>query len=145
MLGACVHPGPVPEECPQALASAQPFDVDRIELLAGNYELRMVATSYGTTRQVIPARLVLAVPDTLRHYFPDHFRGQHALLGQRLAGILTYWNAGTSSAIEEVFLGSGVLYVGCRICLDVSPDRLQIERVGPIGFWGHWENPQTGR
>jgi len=103
-----------------------------------------VPTSYGTTRKATRAGLLLATPDTLRRYFPEHFRGTHALLGQRVAGLWRQKGADSSSWLEEVSLDAGVLYVGCRSCLDASPDQFQIEHVAPIGFWGRWENPLTG-
>jgi hypothetical protein len=143
-LAACIQPGPVPEECPQALVNARPFDPGYIEELAGTYEVRVVPTSYGTTRAVTRAALLLAVPDTLRRYFPEHFRGERALLGQRLAGLWRYAGADSSATREEVSFEAGVLYIGCRLCLDASPDQFQIEHVARTGFWGHWENPLIG-
>jgi hypothetical protein len=144
VLGACVQPAPVPEECPQAFANARPYDPGYVEDLAGTYEIRIVPTSYGTTRAVSRAGLLLAVPDTLRRYYPEHFRGSHALLGQRLAGMWRHPGATITEALDEVSIEGGVLYIGCRQCLDASPDHFQIEHVSPIGSWGHWENPLTG-
>jgi hypothetical protein len=144
LLGACVQPAPVPEECPQAFAKARPYDPGYIEDLAGTYEVRVIPTSYGTTHTVSRAGLLLAVPDTLRRYYPEYFRSPHAFLGQRLAGIWRYDGAPSSQALDEVSIEAGVMYVGCRHCLDASPDQLQIEHVASLGFWGHWENPLTG-
>ncbi len=143
-LVACEQPGPVPEECPQGFANAQPFDQGYIEELAGTYEVRVVPTSHGTTRSVTRTGLLLAVPDTMRRYYPEHFQGTPALLGQRLAGLWRYKGADSSSAVDEVSLDGGIMYVGCRFCLDASPDRFQIEHIAPKGFWGRWDNPQTG-
>ena len=143
VLSACIQPGPVPEECPKAFADARPLDPGYLEELAGTYEVRVVPTSYGTTRTVSRAALLLAVPDTLRRYYPEHFRGKDALLGQRLAGLWRREGADLWTR-EEVSFEADVLYIGCRQCLDASADRFRIEHVAPLGFWGHWENPSTG-
>jgi len=39
---------------------------------------------------------------------------------------------------------SGILYVGCRACLDASPWHLYIAAVSDGGFWGLWRDYQTG-
>jgi hypothetical protein len=60
-----------------------------------------------------------------------------------LSGVLPE-DSRPSSSLDQVSFDAGVLYVGCRLCPDASPDRFQVEHVAPIGFWGHWDNPMTG-
>ena len=103
----------------------------------------MVATSYGTTRRGFRARLLLAPPDTLRRYYPERYRHRDLLLGQQVAGVWTGQNDSTTYQ-DDVSVDGHNFYLGCRVCLDASPVRFGIERVAATGFWGHWEDPQTG-
>jgi hypothetical protein len=142
LLNACVAASPVPQECPRAFGTALPLDSVRLEQLVGTYDVSLVPTSYGLTRHPIPARLVLAPRESLRVHFPE----APSRLGARchLRSVVSIGSPGHRRGSKLVELDGGVLYVGCRQCLDGSPDRLRIERVGAGGSWGHWDNPQTG-
>jgi hypothetical protein len=107
------------------------------------YQITMVPTSHGTTRHGRVARLFLAPPDTLRRYDPERYRHADVLLGQQVAGVwMQDYDSTTYQA--QVSIEGHNLYVGCRVCLDASPLRFGIERIASGGFWGHWEDPQTG-
>lgn len=141
LLIGCVAPSPVPEECPRAFETAEPLDSVPLERIMGTYEVDMVPTSYGLTRMGAPARLILAPPESLRLYFPNEYRPPAGGLTPVIAGLYRPDGAAGTSVVEY---DAGILYMGCRNCLDGSPDRFRVEQVAATGFWGHWDNPQTG-
>jgi hypothetical protein len=122
---------------------APEYKADGVQQLFGRYRITMSATSLGLTRQPFSAQLLLGPPDTVRHYYPERYQDARALLGQQIAGVWT--QQGDSGVyVDNVSYENKNLYLGCRICLDASPLRFTIERIGPTGFWGRWEDPQTG-
>ena len=46
--------------------------------------------------------------------------------------------------VEEAEVEDGVLFVGCRRCMDGSPDELRLLAATPTDVWGLWYNPQSG-
>ena len=134
---------PSPEECPAEIATAPAFDGGSAIRLPGRYQVTMVSTSYGTTRQRFLAHLVLGPPDTLRQHYPERLRDPRLLWGQQIAGV---WTQQVESGVYEdlVTFENDMLYLGCRMCLDASPTYFSIEHMAATGFWGHWEDRQTG-
>jgi hypothetical protein len=134
---------PSPEECPDEIATAPEFDGRSAFRLPGRYQVTMVSTSYGTTRRRSFANVLLGPPDTLRRYFPERLHDPRALWGQQIAGVWT--QQGESGVYEDlVTFENDMLYLGCRMCLDASPTYFSIEHMAATGFWGHWEDRQTG-
>lgn len=134
---------PSPEECPAEITSASEFDGRSALRLPGRYQVTMVPTSYGTTRRRSLARLLLGPPDTLRRYYPERLHDPRVLWGQQIAGV---WTEQLESRVYEelVTFENDMLYLGCRVCLDASPIYFSIEHMAATGFWGHWEDRQTG-
>jgi hypothetical protein len=72
---------------------------------------------------------------TIRGYVK---RGERPLAGQ-------YSNADDPMRrVEEAELEDGVLFLGCRRCMDGSPYQLRLLAQTPTIVWGLWENPQSG-
>src|SRR2546428_4869446 len=112
----------------------------------GTFRLVQVITSWSTDSAELSATrswLSLAPTDS----------AQRATAGDRRLGRLSRpnlqligsWRAAVDThTYQPAELDAGVLYVGCRDCTDASPDYLHIAAVGPRGFWGTWQNLQTG-
>lgn len=58
--------------------------------------------------------------------------------------LLGEWRWNSKYPAEKAEWDAGTLYLGCRDCLDASPDYLRIEAVTATGFWGTWINHQSG-
>ena len=143
---AC-HSGPTPAPalatCPATAPSgARPFDSTQALALAGTYELVMLATSRGLAGAADSGRIVLAPTDTLRRYYRHGLAGWIRRGERPLAG--TYDPADHRFQPVEAEVEGATLYVGCRDCNDASPWVHRIQVVAPWGFWGHWEDFQTG-
>ena len=127
-------------------ADALPFDSTRSTALVGTFRLVQVITSWSTDSAELSATrswLSLAPTDS----------AQRATAGDRRLGrlprrnlqLIGSWRAAVDThTYQPAELDAGVLYVGCRDCTDASPDYLHIAAVGPRGFWGTWQNLQTG-
>jgi hypothetical protein len=58
--------------------------------------------------------------------------------------LLGEWHWSAQYPAERAEWDAGTLYLGCRDCLDASPDHLRIESIVSTGFVGTWVNNQTG-
>jgi hypothetical protein len=58
--------------------------------------------------------------------------------------MLGEWHWSAQYPAERAEWDAGTLYLGCRDCLDASPDHLRIESIVSTGFVGTWVNNQTG-
>lgn len=111
--------------------------------MAGRYELTVVSLSQGPRPSYWHGNLELTPTDTLQRYYVQTIRG-YVKRGMRpLAGQFRY-AADTLGRTEEAEVEDGVLYLGCRECMDGSPDRLRPLAQTDAEVWGLWENPQDG-
>ena len=146
LLGACrvgPPPAPPPADCSRsAPPGAATFDSASVGRLAGSYTLISVTTARGYGGGVDRGRLRLSANDTLARFYVGTIRGDYRRSGDRpLAGA---YEAPGRRYRDTAVVGGGVLFVGCRECMDASPTHYRIEAAGPAGFWGRWENYQTG-
>jgi hypothetical protein len=54
------------------------------------------------------------------------------------------WRSSDDRRADSAEWDAGTLYLGCRDCLDASPDQLRIEALSAGEFRGSWVNDQTG-
>jgi hypothetical protein len=85
----------------------------------------------------------LAATDTLRRYYIQTLRGYVKRGLRPLAGQCRYV-ADSLGRSEEAEVEDGVLFLGCRLCMDASPDELRLLARTPERVWWLWENPQSG-
>jgi hypothetical protein len=116
-----------------------------VPLLAGSFRLVEVLTSFGTDSTELHASrldLTLALADSVTVADSRMRRlGHRPRADLRLTGSVRWPSIERPDTAEVDGL---TLYLGCRDCLDASPDVLTITHVSPRGFWGRWENRQTG-
>lgn len=116
-----------------------------LPLLAGTFRVAEVLTSFGTDsaeRQVSRLELTLSLADstTVADARVRRF-GHFPRAALQLTGSV---RGPTIEHTDRAEVDGLTLYLGCRDCLDASPDVLTITHVSPQGFWGHWEHRQTG-
>lgn len=122
---------------PQGAVPATP---DRISRLAGRFRLTQVVTSYDA--EPYTTELLLVAPDSAaRAHALVRSIGHYPRRDLRLLG--TWWWSSKYPA-QEAEWDAGTLYLGCRDCLDGSPDHLQIKAIMGRRFWGSWGNSQSG-
>ncbi len=150
-LGACgarhVYKALPPDDClPHARTAAAAISSDRLSGLTGTFRLVLVLTSIPTDSTRLWARR-----SRLRLFRPDSAQGiaaRQAALGHfprtDLHLIGRNDDMRPDVPVEEAELDGDTLYLGCRDCLDASPERLMITDVGDTGFFGTWHNPQVG-
>jgi hypothetical protein len=148
LISACAGSGrhqkqePLPADCPPAApAGSGPVESEKVESLAGRYRVTFVSLSYGPSYW--RGHLDLEPTDTLRRYYVQTIRGYIKRGMRPLAG--HFRSDGDSvRAPEDAEVEDGVLFLGCRYCMDGSPDRLRLVAQTPEKVWGIWENPETG-
>jgi hypothetical protein len=126
---------------PPASALA-PTTTSRIDSLAGRFDLVMVTTSFPSTegRPVWRTQLDLRRPDSGAVAAAVR-RGLDRPRDLRLVGVQR-WS--TRYRPNDAEVDGTTLYLGCRGCLDASPDVLRITASSTHGFWGTWRDYQTG-
>jgi hypothetical protein len=133
---------PWPVDCPPAApAGSGPVESEKIESLAGRYQVTLVSLSYGPSHW--RGRLDLEPTDTLRRYYVQTIRGYIKRGVRPLAGHFRS-EGDTTRAPEDAEVENGVLFLGCRNCMDGSPYQLRLVAQTPDEVWGLWENPETG-
>jgi hypothetical protein len=144
VLAGCHAPGQVTTQACAARppASSRSFQASMATELFGTYELNTVHTSQGGASYTIAGRLVLMPPDTLRRYYRPRLQSWVRTGDRPVAGVYIPADSGYPDDIVEV--EGEVLYVGCRMCMDASPNHYQITWVLDSAFGGTWENFQTG-
>jgi hypothetical protein len=101
-----------------------------------------VALSYGRQRSFWRGDLSLAPTDTLQRYYIQTIRGWLRHGERPLAGRFSYANDSLRRG-EDAEVEDGVLFLGCRRCMDASPDELRLLAATPTEVWGLWYNPQS--
>jgi hypothetical protein len=135
---------PWPTECsPTAPAEARPVEPKDVEALAGRYTVTLVLLSHGPEPVSWDGHLDLSITDTLKRYYVQTLRGYVKRGYRPLAGHFRFV-ADSLHRAEEVEVEGNVLYLGCRDCMDASPDELRLLAQAPGLVWGLWENPQSG-
>jgi len=99
--------------------------------------------SHGPKPSYWRGHLELAATDTLRRYYIQTLRGYVKRGLRPLAGQCRYV-ADSLGRSEEAEVEDGVLFLGCRLCMDASPDELRLLARTPERVWWLWENPQSG-
>jgi hypothetical protein len=138
---------PAPTVCsPTPPVGARPISDDQVAALAGSFHLVQVNTSFGPTsghQLVWRGRLRLTLVDSAARAASRERRFGHSPRPDlQLAGTLL-WRDSTSWT-EPAEVDESRLYVGCGDCLDGSPEVFEMTHVNPEGFWGRWEDYQTG-
>src|SRR3954470_12018722 len=107
--------GPWPVDCPPAVpAGSGPVKSEKVESLAGRYEVTLVSLSFGPSYW--RGHLDLQPTDTLRRYYVQTIRG-YIKQGERpLAGHFRSESDATGAA-EDAEVEEGVLFLGCRRCM----------------------------
>jgi len=152
-LAAACAPRPAPTAgiaagaCrPEPPAGAGPLTPERAPWLAGRFRLITVTTSQGRAyRHAAETGLTLRMADSLERAAATARGVGHA--PRRALQFVGRWRWAPDSEAQQPDLAevdAGVLYLGCRDCLDGSPWHLQITAVSPAGFWGTWRDYQTG-
>jgi hypothetical protein len=137
---------PAPADCPpDPLADAARASAAHVPLLAGSFRVVEVLTSFGTDSTELHAwrlGLTLALADsaTVADSRVRRF-GHFPRAALQLTGSVRWPGIERSDTAEVDGL---TLYLGCRDCLDASPDILTITHAGSQGFWGQWANRQSG-
>jgi hypothetical protein len=148
LLAACSGPGhsssaqPWPADCPPtAPRGSKPIEDSDVESLRGHYKVTLVSLSQGPYSWT--GSLHLVPTDTLRRFYVQTLRG-YVKRGERpLAG--EYRDGGDSlPRVDEAEVEDGVLFLGCRRCMDGSPYRLRLLAQTSTIVWGLWEDPQSG-
>ena len=128
---------------PSAPTRAEPIREGNIEMLAGRYEVTQVALSYGPRPAYWHGYLELTLTDSLRRYYIETIGGPKRHGYRPLAGQFRF--ARDSSRLsEEAEVEGAILYLGCRLCADGSPDELRLLAMTPREGWGLWYHPQSG-
>ena len=121
-------------------SDARPATADRIGQLAGRFRLTEITTSFAIQPSV--TELVLHAPDSAaRANAVRRFIGHVPRRNLRLVGS---WHWSSRYPAVNAEWDAGILYLGCRDCLDGSPEHLRIEAISDHGFWGRWADYQTG-
>jgi len=115
---------------------------EAISALTGRFRLTQVVTSFrlksGTASTL--AILQLAGPDSAtRLRAAQRAIGHRPRRDLRLVGKVR-WDGNDQPAEWD----ADTLYLGCRDCLDGSPEHLHIDALTATGFWGTWIDYQTG-
>jgi hypothetical protein len=108
--------------------------------MVGNFRLTLVRTSSdpAVTRGEVH---LLAVDSAMRARAQEKRIGHWPRRDFRLRGA-AFWKGGKTG--ESAEWDNGTLFLGCRDCIDGSPDKLRIAAVTENGFWGSWVNDQSG-
>jgi hypothetical protein len=126
--------------CSSPPANATPVSAERVSTLTGRFRLTLVTTSFTSPRS--SSELTLRTPDSVaRAGATVRALGHQPRRDLRLVG---EWHWSAKYPAERAEWDSGTLYLGCRDCLDASPDHLRIESIDPAGFAGTWADYQTG-
>ena len=143
-LGCSPSSHPWPVDCPpSAPARAEPLRHADLECLAGRYDVTLVVLSYGPGSPSRRGHLELAPTDTLRRYYIQTIGGYKRYGMRPLAGQFRAAND-PLRRVEDAEVEDGVLYIGCRRCMDASPGELRLLATTPTVVWGLWYNPQSG-
>lgn len=110
-------------------------------LLAGRFRLISVNTKRGSDfNRVHEMELELRVADSAERAESKVRRIGHVTRRDlQLVGRASYLPDTLVERPQSAEVDAGVLYVGCRGCLDGTPWSLQIDAVSPAGFWGSWQ------
>ena len=141
---ACASIGPMRSAggCSETPPSdAVPATSDRIPSLAGHFSLITVTTSWGEGRgRGYRTELELHRPDTAIVVAMS----KRMLAKPKDLRLIGSERWSKTYPPEEAEWDAGTLYIGCRHCLDGSPQFYRITALSPRGFWGTWIDDQTG-
>jgi hypothetical protein len=148
LLYACAHPSlrtvEAVEEC--AMRDAAPFDTAQLASLAGRSRLVEVITSLPANRAPYiweEGTLTLSRP-TAEQLAASRIRGVGHYTRRDLRLVGTWLMKGWTRGADGAEVDGDTLYLGCRDCLDGSPDLLQVTGMTHDRIWGTWRDDQTG-
>ena len=139
---------------PALLASATPYDSSRVRELTGSYRLVQVDTARGWVETEVqhsspaagrPLRLWVA-DSVVAHFRPRLFTGTLIPAKRPVIGAVTgYGESGFTDMNPQVEIGGAALneltvaYHARPVLDGVAPWRFPVERVGPWGFGGYFD------
>ena len=125
-------------------AGAEAYDSGQALTLIGTYEVVIVGTSVGMNGEADSGQLTLTAADSLHRYNRFILGKPVPGVDRPLAGSYDVWDHRFRPQPARV--ANGVLSIGClsEECTDADPLKLRIAWVSPNGFWGQWEDLQTG-
>lgn len=128
------------EKCGEPPASAEAFSVDKLPWMVGRFRVTFVTTSFERSTSHNELEL-FAADSATRMQARERRIGHRPRRDLRLVG-RDYWDPHRPA--ESAEWDDGILYLGCRDCIDGSPDKLTISAISENGFWGRWRNDQSG-
>lgn len=137
-------PAPAAADCSAVTAEPLRLDSGMVAMMPGEFRLVQVATSFDTREYLQQeGRLTLRLPDsTERREAAVRTFGHRPRARLQLLGM---WRTSRDSLrTSPAEVDGGVLFLGCRDCLDASPDVLVIRELTGDGFRGSWRDYQTG-
>jgi len=108
--------------------------------MVGSFHVTLVTTSFDSSPMRTEMDL-FAVDSVTRERARERRIGHRPRTDVRLIGV-EYWNRKMPADPAE--WDDGILYRGCRDCMDGSPHELTVGAVSENGFWGWWVNEQAG-
>lgn len=127
--------------CSESLpADATPLTPERVSSLAGKFRVIQITTSFASEPAVSEVELLVADSVT-RARASERRLGHSPRRDLRLTGT---WRWNRDQPAEPAEWDGDTLFLGCRDCLDGSPERLRIRAITPAQFWGSWVDLQTG-
>src|SRR5687767_5525067 len=146
LLRAPATPQGAQASCPTVPApSGTPFADSLAGELRGTFRLTMVTTTYPGTGPIIDSSLILTLGevDSARRAQATERRMGFVPRKRLLLEGSVVSNSGDARA-QPAEIDDGILYLGCRDCMDASPAVLQVQVISEAGFWGSWRDYQTG-
>lgn len=124
---------------------AEPYDALRPESLVGRFQLVRIGTSWpegaASLTDTAELELHLATPEEQE----EALREGIGRMPRAVTHVGRYYRSRQYGPdLAETEGDSGLIYVGCRPCLDASPWLLYVAAVSADGFWGLWKDNQTG-
>lgn len=150
LIGGCAHPtlGSVEavDECARVNARATAaFEAAQMDSLVGRYRVAEVITSLPSNRAPYiwnEGTLTLRRPSAAE-LAASRVRGIGYRPRQNLRLVGT-WSMKGWPRSDAAEVDAGVLYLGCRDCMDGSPDQLRVLGMSRDRVWGTWRDFQTG-
>ena len=113
--------------------------------MTGSFRLTLVVTSFRAAWTPPTYRLLLRQPDSSEAAEARIGRvGHRPRPDLRLVGIAALLDDLSGQRQPNVELDSGIVYMGCRDCMDGDPLELIVTAADTDGFYGRWRDYQRG-
>ena len=121
-------------------SDATPLTSEQVSSLAGKFRVTQITTSFASEPAV--SELELLVADSVTRARASERRlGHSPRRDLRLTGT---WRWNRDQRAEPAEWDGDTLFLGCRDCLDGSPERLRVRAIAPAQLWGSWVDYQIG-